>query len=194
VPLVPVVEVLPWKRNCGLESSFRNSGRPHTLTLWTKPQDNPELTKAIKQNRALSVIQQPGKRDYGVLGFELHPGALYLIFPKPLPREENARVIGINFQLVEEPAVNAVQRAKKTNPLPKRENPKPVIHEPKTRKFAVKVRRTAGLESEVSVHAPNKEAAKRQALEAAKEKPFKFKVSQAKVHVDVVKTEPSFRD
>jgi hypothetical protein len=30
-----------------------------------------------------------------MIGFELKPGALFLIFPRPLPREQNARVVGI---------------------------------------------------------------------------------------------------
>jgi hypothetical protein len=83
----------------------RDSGRPKVVTLWTKPQQNRTLTEAAKQNRVLTVIQEPGKRDYGMIGFEPKPGALFLIFPRPLPREQNARVVGINYQLVEEPVV-----------------------------------------------------------------------------------------
>jgi hypothetical protein len=78
----------------------RACGKPQAITLWTKPEKNPVLTKAIKQRRVLTVIQEPGKRNYGILGFELRPGALHLAFPKPLPRGE-ARLVGIDLGLVE---------------------------------------------------------------------------------------------
>lgn len=165
----------------------RNSGRPQTVTLWTKPEKNPALTKAIKQNRVLTLIQEPGKRDYGLLGFKLRQGALYLVFPRPLPREQNARVIGINFQLVEEPVVTEAERAKERKPSHEREAPKPVLRRATTQKFTVNVRRTATLESEFSVDARDKEAAKRQAVEAARKAPFEL--SDAKVRVEVVKTD-----
>jgi hypothetical protein len=41
----------------------QDSGRPQAVTLWTKPQENPALTKAIKQGRVLTVIQEPDKTE-----------------------------------------------------------------------------------------------------------------------------------
>lgn len=186
----------------------RNSGKPQVVTLWTKPEENPELTKAIKQRRVLTVIQEPGKTDYGVFGLELRPGALILVFPRPLPPMENTRVIGINFELVEQPVVSpakakpvikAVESARKgktsitseprlkPEPPRKPETPKSVPPKPTTRKFKVTVRRTASLESELEVEAANENAATRQAVEAVKQTPFEL--SQASVRVEVVKTE-----
>src|SRR5262249_15798525 len=83
----------------------RDSGKPRTVTLWCKPEDNPLLTGAMKQNRVLTVIQEQGKKDHGVIGFKSEPGALYLVFPRALPHELDARVVGIDYQLIEEPAV-----------------------------------------------------------------------------------------
>jgi hypothetical protein len=40
----------------------RNSGRPETIALWTDPKKDRTLTRAIKENRVLTVIQEPGKR------------------------------------------------------------------------------------------------------------------------------------
>lgn len=85
----------------------RLSGRPGVFTLWTKPEKDRAFTRAVKENRVLTVIQEPGKRDYGLIGFQLHPGASYLIFPRPLPRDQETRVIGINYQLVEEEITTA---------------------------------------------------------------------------------------
>ncbi|HZR17872.1 MAG TPA: hypothetical protein VFE51_11150 [Verrucomicrobiae bacterium] len=83
----------------------RQSGRPQAITLWTKPQENKVLTRAIKEHRVLTVIQEPGKRDYGAIGFQATPGASFFIFPKRLPSESKARVVGINYQLIEEAVV-----------------------------------------------------------------------------------------
>ena len=94
----------------------RTSGRPKTVTLWTKPQDNPSLSSAIKKNRVLTVVQEAGKKDLGLIGFEELTGALYLEFPRPLPSGKDARVVGINYQLIDEPAVPEKDRAKPSKP------------------------------------------------------------------------------
>src|ERR1043165_3428924 len=97
----------------------RSSGRPRTVTLWTKPQDSPSLTSAIKKNRVLTVVQEAGKKDHGLMGFKQLPGALYLEFPRPLPHEkEEAKVIGINYQLIDEPTVPKKDRVKLSKPKP----------------------------------------------------------------------------
>lgn len=90
----------------------RGLGRPDVVTLWTKPGANRVLTEAVKKNRVLTVMQEPGKRDRGMIGFELKPGALFMVFPRALPREKNARLVGINYQLVAEPVTLKVFRAK----------------------------------------------------------------------------------
>ena|SRR5436190_4361451 len=81
----------------------RNAGRPKVTTLWTKPEKDRALSRAIHQNRVLTVIQEPGKKDHGIIGFRTLPGAVFLVFPRPLPQRLDARIIGINYQLVEEP-------------------------------------------------------------------------------------------
>jgi hypothetical protein len=171
----------------------RNSGRPQVLTLWTKPEDNPALAKARKENRVLTVIQEPGKTDYGLVGFELRRGALYLIFPRLLPPTQDVKVIGINFQLVEQPdfapaeqpRASATARSEEARPEHKPEPPKPPTPKVTTRAFKVSVRRTASIDSEFTVEAKNKEEAKRQAVEEAKKAPFDL--SEAKVEVEVVR-------
>jgi hypothetical protein len=185
----------------------RNSGRPHVVTLWVKPEKDPRLTTAIKQNRVLTVIQQPGKRDYGTVGFHINAGALYLVFPRPLPREGNAKVIGIKYQLVEvpeskpappdpapplakrqAPSVSSKPQPSEPEPLAvDRPKPKPALQKPGTKKFKVKLRRTACVEKDLTIDAPNKKAAERQALEAVQKEPFAF--DEAKVGVQVVKTD-----
>lgn len=84
----------------------RNSGRPHTLALWTEPKKMGELQKAIRTNRVLTVWQPNvgTKRDVGIIGFKQGPLSSYLIFPRPLPADKGQSVIGINYLLIDESA------------------------------------------------------------------------------------------
>jgi hypothetical protein len=81
----------------------RNSGRPQVVTLWTDPRKDRGFTKAIKEDRVLTVLRQPGKRDYGVVGFDRHPQATYIVFPRSLPA--GGHVVGMNYQLLAEQEV-----------------------------------------------------------------------------------------
>jgi hypothetical protein len=83
----------------------RESGRPRTHTLWTELKKDRSLREAIKKKQIVTVIQDPTskRKDFGRIGFHQQPGAVYLIFPRPLPlQDEDSRVIGINYQLLED--------------------------------------------------------------------------------------------
>jgi hypothetical protein len=83
----------------------RQSGRPEIAWLWSSPTDDRPFARAIRENRVLTVIQKPGSqgRDVGQIGFHRNRFASYFVFPRPLPKDGPNRVIGINYQLVEEP-------------------------------------------------------------------------------------------
>jgi hypothetical protein len=174
----------------------RSSGRPQTVALWEKPENNPALARAIKQNRVLTVVQEVGKKDHGLIGFQVLSGAVYLVFPRPLPKEPNARVVGLNYQLIEEPPVPESQRVKSANPrttpkssktTPPRAAAQPAP--PVSRKFTVRVRRTARQEIDIDIMALDRDAAEGQALDRARKKPFK--VLKEDVQAEVVKSESS---
>lgn len=200
----------------------RNAGRPKVLTLWTKPEQDRALSSAIKKNRVVTLIQEPNKKDHGLIGLHQARNALYLIFPRPLPREPTARIIGINYQLIEEPDLKP--RLRKPEPKPASEweapklsagrpaptlagglqKPKPAPHgephinrtdrhsgkpgrpKPLTRKFRVNVRRTASVEKELTVEAPSKKAAERQAVAAVQNEPFAL--DEADLGTEVLKS------
>ncbi len=84
----------------------RQSGRPEALTLWTDPKRDKRLTKAIRENRVLTVIQEPAskKKDFGRIGFHQNPFASYFVFPRPLAERGDSRIVGINYELAEEAA------------------------------------------------------------------------------------------
>jgi hypothetical protein len=164
------------EKNVRFGDLVRNSGRPQTVALWSKPEKDPTLSRAIKEKRVLTVVQEPGKADHGTIGFKLLPGALYLVFPKPLPQQPNVRVIGLNYELIEEPVVPKAQRAKPTEPSKVEPGPPPRPSppaEPAPRKFTVRVRRTAREETDFIIEALDQGSAEQQALERARHKAFK---------------------
>ena len=175
----------------------RDFGRPHVVTLWVDPEKDRSFLKAIKENRILTVHADPAshKKEYGSIGFQRERGATYLVFPQPLSREQ-ARIVGINYDLTEEPPpppadlVSQIQikprKKEKTEAKPikfekpvKVEPPKPVL-----KTFNVLLRRTAVLEENERIKAVNEEAAKEACLGVMKRKPFN--VSQATVSVEIL--------
>ena len=80
----------------------RNSGRPEPVTLWKDPSKDRNIVRARKENRILTVVHDPKKRDYGLIGLhQREEAATYLLFQRPLPKEKEAYVIGINWQVIE---------------------------------------------------------------------------------------------
>jgi hypothetical protein len=169
----------------------RNSGRPRVVTLWTEPKKQKGFAKAIRENRVLTVVQKlHNQKDYGLIKFDEEAPALYLVFPRPLPKDPNARVIGINYELAEEPEV--------TDPVPLNQAPsrpaprpqpaiKPPEPQPVKKRFKVTVRRVATLQDEIEIEAPNQKAARAAAAEALKNKPFKLE--NASVRDQILKAE-----
>ncbi len=167
----------------------RNSGRPQSVTLWGEPKKMPSFRKAIKENRVLTLIQSSGTKakDFGLIGFREQPHASYLIFPRKLPTEGEARVIGINYQLIKEPAVAHPIRTKEIKP-PKVAKDVPAKRPlPEKKRFNVRVRRTATLDCEFAVEALDRTEAELQALKQAKDTPFK--VDKGGVREEIVKVE-----
>lgn len=147
----------------------------------------------------MTITQEHGKKDFGRVGFERKPGALYLVFPRALPGETEARVVGINYDLAEQPvtrpATQVIEESKpahvrkKIEPVqptpesPLREAaqlppPEPVkaplpLPKPVKRKYTVRVRRTAVIEQNMTLRATNETEAERLALELMSKKPLK---------------------
>ena len=130
--------------------------------------------KAVKQNRILTIIQEPAskKKEFGQIGFHKHPHANYFVFPKPLPKKQ-AKVIGIKYDLVDESepkdtvSLEDLKRAPKQRDKEKIEKPKLI-----EKTFEVWVRRVAVIKTKVSVQARNRKEANEQALEMVKGQGF----------------------
>src|ERR1051325_6446387 len=84
----------------------RASGQPEPVALWQAPEKDKSFMRAVKENKVLTVIQEPRAKtkDYGLIGFHQHSHASYFIFPRRLTAKgDNVRVVGINYQLVQQP-------------------------------------------------------------------------------------------
>ncbi|HEX3855748.1 MAG TPA: hypothetical protein VHY30_00450 [Verrucomicrobiae bacterium] len=154
---------------------IKRSGKPETVTLWTKPKDNPQLMKAVRENRALTVVQKvSGTADFGEIGFHQKPSALYLVFPKALPKITDSRVIGIKYDLLQEASaklsISEAPRKKISEPLKVFTPPKPKAVPIKH--FSVTILRTATQETKLNVKAQNLHEAESRALETVKAQEF----------------------
>ena len=81
------------------------SGRPHVHTLWVAPEKDPALARARKTHRVMTIEQGRGKTDTARVGYDpdRDQTSQILIFPKSLRAFEGARVVGIKFDLIEQP-------------------------------------------------------------------------------------------
>lgn len=158
----------------------RNSGRPRVLTLWTRPEKDPAVSGALKQNRVLTVMEPPNQTKFGVLGLKPDAHAIFLMFPRPLDLDPGARVVGINYQLAEQPEL--APRAATASPAKERSRPqhrtkpqaaiKPEPTPKPPKRFKVRLRRTATLEETREVEAANRREAKLRAMDIARGEPF----------------------
>lgn len=83
----------------------KSAGKPETYTLWLDPKNDGTFQRALKQHRVLSVHQETvgTKADYGNVGYEGDKRAQILIFPKSIEQFADRRVVGVKYDLLEQP-------------------------------------------------------------------------------------------
>jgi len=74
--------------------------QPQVYTLWQKPAQDRHFRSQIKNNRVMTIQESGAGAEFGIVGFKERKGASYLVFPKSLKRFENKRIVGINWDLV----------------------------------------------------------------------------------------------
>jgi hypothetical protein len=145
------------------------AGKPYVATLWTNPHNDRHFTRAIRENRVLTVHQRVGasKKDFGVVGFHEDKHVSYFIFPKRLRAQPETQVIGIKYDLVApEPVLDPVTRSAVAPKRRRAQGRRSTTHsEPPIRieetEFVAIVKRTAVWERVITVRAANKTEAKR---------------------------------
>jgi hypothetical protein len=70
--------------------------------LLIDPAKDKTLQAAIKSDRVMTLYQQSGGTDHGVVGFEQGRSRQFLLFPKPLKPFLGQRIVGIKYELLEE--------------------------------------------------------------------------------------------
>ncbi len=139
------------------------SGKPEAVTLWGGPERDKGFVEAVKQNRVLTVTQSPkgGKRDFGTVGFHPEPSAMFLVFPKKLKAEADARIVGVKYDLLA-PLKEAKKTAKVVTAAAK-----PRSHAVEEIAFRAVVTRWLKQECVYTIRTADAKAARREALERA---------------------------
>ena len=179
--------IVSQKKTVRFDALVKSSGQPEQVTLWTKPEDDPDFMKAVKQKRVATVIQTNvgTKKDFGVVGFEVKKNAAYLVFPKSLSEENGSKIIGIKYERLaaSEPEGPVFKPKGKTHPgIPMREKrDNRLVKDARSSEAAEKARLftfsaevvvTATQKSNIEVEAASASAAEKLIRARAKEVPF----------------------
>ncbi len=101
-------------------------GKPDIHLLLIDPAKDKTLQAAIKSDRVMTLYQQSGGTDHGVVGFEQGRSRQFLVFPKPLKPFLGQRIVGIKYELIDDtPAPPKKEAVKKETP--KSDEPAPTL-------------------------------------------------------------------
>lgn len=108
------------------------AGTPRTHLTWGNPTRDPELRRAAKENRLLTVHQEArgNKKDFGVVGLNADPGAQFFIFPRSLRRFVKERIVAIEYPgetgAEPRPISKRTARPKRSTKPPVSSRPRPI--------------------------------------------------------------------
>lgn len=148
----------------------KKCGKPHSVTLWGKPDKT--FTTVIREERIMTVSLQTvgSKKDFGIVGFDQHKNASYLVFPKSLKKFKGIRVVGIKYELIEGAQVRGQLAPTKGRKSARAAPPaKPTLS-----RFQVTIRFTATVETTEEIEAATEAGARSLAAKAARQKEIDF--------------------
>jgi hypothetical protein len=101
-------------------------GKPDIHLLLIDPVKDKTLQAAVKSDRVMTLYQQSGSTDHGIVGFEQGRSRQFLVFPKSLKAFDGQRIVGIKYDLLEDAPAPEKETAKK-EPVKQKdeEGPKP---------------------------------------------------------------------
>jgi hypothetical protein len=81
------------------------AGPPQVHALWIAPGRDAALKRAVKECRVMTIHQRlrGTRKDYGTVGLQADESSQVLVFPKTLRRFGEARIVGIDYQLIIQP-------------------------------------------------------------------------------------------
>ena len=86
-------------------------GKPDVHLMLVDPAKDAALQKAIKTCRVMTVHQSRGAADYGTIGFEKRTSGQILVFPRSLKSFEGAKIVGVNYELLEDASASSTRRS-----------------------------------------------------------------------------------
>ena len=99
-------------------SVVETSGRPEVYLLLVDPKKDPEFQKALKADRVMTVHHAPGKTDFGAVGYDPDSRGQLLLFPRSLKKFAGARIVGLDYDLLDEEHESAKKIAPKAKSKP----------------------------------------------------------------------------
>jgi hypothetical protein len=165
----------------------KTAGNPEPKSLWTDPKEDRGFMQAVKQNRVITIVQEPAskKKDFGEVGFHQKPHATYFVFPKPLPNRQG-KVVGIKYDLIRQPKLNDAISPGELKRKSKRARKKAVAkqsRQPVEKSYKIQVRRVAVLESSILVEARDKLEARKKVEQIIGQQDFDL--SKAKIESQI---------
>jgi hypothetical protein len=88
-------------------------GKPDIHLLLIDPAKDKTLQAAIKSDRVMTLYQESGSTDHGIVGFEQGRSRQFLVFPKSLKPFNGQRIVGIKYELLEDAPVPEKETAQK---------------------------------------------------------------------------------
>jgi hypothetical protein len=81
------------------------AGQPQVHPLWRAPDKDPELRRAVRDCRVMTIHQnlRGTKKDYGTVGLHLEGSTQVLVFPKSLRRFGDRHIVGVDYKLIVHP-------------------------------------------------------------------------------------------
>jgi hypothetical protein len=94
----------------------KKAGKPTVHLQLVDAADDRELKQAAKLNRVMTISQSTvgHATDHGTIGLDSKLKGQVLIFPRPLTSFADRRVVGIKYEMLEEPAIPKGKLAPKT--------------------------------------------------------------------------------
>ena len=157
-------------------------GEPEVHLLFAEDR---QFEQALRDERVMSVKQERGKKEFGMVGFDPKHIAL-LVFPKPLTAFIGARVIGIDYELIKKPRLRKLRSANVRNSS---KVSRPLIEQQKRSlpTFKITAILTRVVETEVLVEAANQREARAHGTELLKTADIDFSAGETSMRIVRVK-------
>jgi hypothetical protein len=106
------MKVQPQLKSARFASVVEDAGAPEPYTPWREPRKDREFQKALREERVMTVLQEPAsnKADVALVGYLKKEHALYMVFPKSLEKFKDRRIVGLNYDLLAEPGVKVSKK------------------------------------------------------------------------------------